>query len=189
MNQLALSFLLGLLITLQGCSNIISATTADPITDTPGKRSFGSYVDDELIELKASVNIDKADSKLAESHIVVVSYNGVILLTGQVSSESLRLLAAETVAKINQVKRVHNELKLAGSTSFVARSNDAWITSKLKSKFSLNSDIPSDRIKVVTENGVVYLMGIVSREEGRRASELTRSTGGVQKVVQIFEYM
>jgi osmotically-inducible protein OsmY len=183
---LALSVLIA---SLQGCSSIISATTTEPIGDDIDKRSTGARIDDEVIETKALVNIDKASPELAQSHIIVTSFNSVVLLAGQVNSEELRLLAATTVAKIHNVKRVHNELVVAGATSMVARSNDTWITTKVKSKMLAASNIEGQRIKVVTENGVVYLMGIVSREEADRAAELARKTAGVQKVVRIFEYI
>ena len=173
---------------LQSCSSIISATTADPIENNEGERSTGSYFDDEIIETKALVNIDKADPELAQSHIVVISYNRIVLLAGQVSSERLRQLAAETVAKIHNVRRVNNEITVEGATSMVARSNDSWITTKVKTKLLADSTIEGGRIKVTTENGVVYLMGLVTKEEADRAAESARKTGGVQKVVRIFEY-
>lgn len=174
---------------LQSCSSIISATKSEPIEDNKDERSFGAYIDDEWIETKSLVNIDKAHPQLAQAHVVVVSYNGVVLLAGQVPSEQLRVLAADTVAAIKKVRRVHNELTLTGNTSAVARSNDAWITTKVKTKMLASSEIEGGRIKVVTENGVVYLMGLVSREEADRAAQTARKTSGVQKVVRIFEYI
>jgi osmotically-inducible protein OsmY len=177
------------LLTLQGCSAILSATSADPIEDDKDERSTGSLLDDEIIETKALVNIDKADSVLAQSHIVVVSYNGIVLLAGQVNTQEQSQLAAKTVANISKVRRVHNELTLTGSTSMVARSNDSWITTKVKSKLLVNSAVKGGQIKVVTENGVVYLLGLVTKDEATRAAEIARKTGGVQKVVRIFEYI
>lgn len=178
-----------IVLSIQGCSTILSATTSEPIEDKIDKRTTGTLLDDEVIETKALVNIDKASPQLAQSHIVVTSFNGIVLLAGQVANEDLRLLAATTVSKIHNVRRVHNELTISGTTSMVARSNDTWITTKVKSKMLAVSDVEGHRIKVVTENGVVYLMGLVSREEADRAAELARKTAGVQKVVRIFEYI
>ena len=183
------SLIIAITLALQSCSAIISATTTEPIKDKPEKRSTGSRIDDEIIETKALVNIDKADPALAQAHINVTSFNGIVLLTGQVGNESLRQLAAQTTAKINRVRRVHNELAISGASSMVARSNDTWITTKVKSKMLTNSTVQGRRIKVVTENGVVYLMGLVTREEADRAAELSRKTAGVQKVVRVFEYI
>lgn len=185
----SLIFLTLLIINIQGCSSVLSAITADPIEDKGDKRTTGSTLDDEIIETKALVNIDKADEELAHAHIVVVSFNGVVLLAGQVNTAEQRLLAADTVAKIGKVRRIHNEITVAGATSMVARSNDSWITTKVKTKLLANGEVEGGRIKVVTENGVVYLMGLVTREEATRAAEQARKTGGVQKVVRIFEYI
>lgn len=174
---------------LQGCTTIVSVTSGgDGVEDERGERSIGAYIDDEVIETKALVNIDKAHPHLAQSHIIVVSYNGIVLLTGQVPTEELRQLAAKTVAGIVKVRRVHNELELSGNTSMLARSNDGWITTKVKTKLLASGQADGNRIKVVTENGVVYLMGILTREEADKATAIARKTGGVQKVVRIFEY-
>ncbi|MEE8058425.1 MAG: BON domain-containing protein [Pseudomonadales bacterium] len=182
-------FVIVIALSLQSCSTILSAISAGPIKEDIGERSVGSFVDDEIIETKALVNIDKADPELAQAHIVVTSYNGIVLLAGQVKTEEQRQLAAKTVAKVSKVRRVHNELTISGSSSMVARSNDAWLTTKVKSKMLANTTLEGSRIKVVTENGVVYLMGLVTKEEADRAAELVRKTAGVQKVVRIFEYI
>ena len=173
--------------TFVGCAQMISAGTSEPIEET-GKRTMGSMVDDHIIETKAAVNIDKASPELARSHIVIVSYNGIVLLAGQVKTEDLRQLAAETVAKIAKVRLVHNEITVAGNTSLMVRSNDSWITTKIKSRL-LVDDKASGSIKVVTENSVVYLMGVVTRAEADQATEIARTTSGVQKVVRLFEYL
>jgi len=178
-----------LLISIQGCSSLLSATTEKPISSEKDKRTTGSFLDDEIIETKALVNIDKADPGLAQAHIAVISYNGIVLVAGQVTTEEQRQLAAETIAKIQNVRRVHNELTLSGSTSLLARSNDTWITTKVKSKFLATSSLEGIRIKVATENGVVYLMGLVTKAEADRAANIARKTSGVQKVVRIFEYI
>jgi osmotically-inducible protein OsmY len=188
--KLLIIIVLGLALPLlQSCSSIISATTSEPFEEDRGERSSGSFIDDEIIETKALVNIDKADPQLAQSHISVVSYNRVVLLAGQVANENLRQLAAEAVNKIGGLKRVHNEITVAGATSMVARSNDSWITSKIKTKMLADGDLESSRIKIVTENGVVYLMGLVTRNEGNQAADIASKTAGVQKVVRIFEYI
>jgi len=176
-------------LNLPGCSSILAVSTAEPIQENPGKRTLGSIIDDEIIETKTLVNIRKTDDQFAQAHIVVTSYNGIVLLAGQVGSAPLRQQAAKVAAAIPKVQRVYNELTVAGSTSGLARSNDAWITAKIKSKMLAKSAIPGARIKVVTENGTVYLLGLLSKEEGDRAAELARKTAGVQKVVRIFEYI
>ncbi len=185
-------FLLPLMLCLSlisGCSSLISATSDGPIKDTPGKRTLGAAIDDQIIETKALVNIRAAHDDLKNARINAVSYNGILLLVGQVPTEATRKLAAETAAQIKRVRRVHNELVVTGKISFLAKSNDTWLSTKVKSKLALSDNIDSGRIQVVTENGIVYLLGIVSAQEADIATELVRQTNGVQRVVRVFEYL
>lgn len=177
-----------LLTALTGCANVIDSTTDKPVTDDVHHRTLGEWIDDEAIETKALVNIRKASDELRNSHVVVVSYNGVVLLAGQVPSEEMKQLAGDTVHKIREVREVDNELSIGPPTGFVERSADAYITTKLKSKLLTAPHLDPSTIKVVTEHGVVYLMGLVSRETANTAVDYARNTGGVQKVVRIFQY-
>ena len=178
-----------MLALLAGCTGVISATTDKPITSNPGTRTMGSQIDDEWIETKTVVNIRKADPGLENAHLVAVSYNGVLLLAGQVPSPELRMLAAQTASMVQNVRRVHNELTVGPPTGFAIRSSDSLLTSKVKSKLLARKDVPGSRIKVVTENGAVYLLGLVTRPQADAATEAAQTTGGVQKVVRIFEYI
>ena len=187
-SSLLISLLLSATI-LSGCSTIIGAFKSEPFEDEPGERSTGTRFDDEVIETKALVNLDKTDPQLAQAHISITSYNGVVLMTGQVPSEDMRQKAADVVSRVGGIKRVHNELTVSGNSSTLVRSNDSWISTKIKTKLLADSQIEGSRIKVVTENGVVYLMGLLTREEGDMAAEVARTTSGVQKVVRIFEYI
>ena len=172
-----------------GCVSVINATSDGPIKPNPGKRTFGTYIDDQRLETIAAVNIKKAHASLERAHINVTSYNGVVLLTGQVSSPELRQLASDTVAKVPKVRQVYNELQVQGRLSLLARTNDSWLTTKVKTKLMTHRDVNASRVKVVTENGTVFLMGLLSQAEADRAAEVARSTGGVQKVVKAIEYI
>ncbi|RDE22664.1 BON domain-containing protein [Motiliproteus coralliicola] len=174
---------------LSGCSNLISATKEEPINEEPTTRTTGSFIDDELIEIKSLVNISKASEELKQSHIAVTSFNGIVLLTGQVPNENARQLTESVVGQVRKVRKIHNELSVAGPTSAIVRSNDTWLTAKIKAKMLAEENLKSTRIKVVTENGAVYLMGLVSEDQARMAVEITRNTVGVQKVVKMFEYV
>lgn len=189
MRSLLIFVLLCSSLLLGACSAIISATTDGPIKEDPGERTLGAAIDDQIIETKALVNIRAAHKDLDAANVNVVSYNGIVLLIGQVPSEELRTLAAQTAAKIKRVRRVHNELTIVGKTSLLVRSNDGWISTKVKSKLALSNAIDSGRILVVTENGVVYLMGIVTSTEADAATNVARETNGVQRVVRVFEYL
>ncbi len=187
--HLYLALLLSLLLSIGGCSNILSASTDEPITQDPGQRTWGAALDDQEIETIAKVNLSKADPQLEQANVHVTSYNGVVLLSGQVSSNKLRQLAGNTVNQLRRVRQVHNELQVSGTTSLLSRSNDSWLTGKVKTRLLSNSELEGGRIKVVSENGTVYLMGLLTRSEAQLAAEIARTTGGVQQVVKAIEYI
>lgn len=184
------TFALVLSLATTGCSSVLTAARDEPINDNRGTRTIGSKIDDSLIETKASVNIAKAHPDLdASSHIVVASYNGVVLLAGQTPREELKQIAEQTASAVQRVKRVHNELQVIKPSSALARSNDSWLTTKIKTQMLTDQSVPGSRIKVITENGIVYLLGLVSRQEGNRATSLVQSVSGVQRIVKLFEYI
>ena len=176
-------------IFLCSCVSIIDATTSKPIEEDPGERSMGSSLDDSHIETVIAVNLRKADPALREAHIDVTSYNGVVLLTGQVASDDNRSAASDVANRVKRVRQVHNELSVSGATSILARSNDSWLTTKIKTKLLFTANLNSGHIKVITENGVIYLMGLTTRAEADTAVDVARNTSGVQIVVRVFEYL
>ncbi len=186
---LSLSLLFGLIVTLGGCSNMIGAAHNQPLSEDNSSRTTGSLIDDELIEIKALVNIGKASKELNDAHVSVTSYNGIVLLSGQVPSEQARQQAEKVALEIRKVRKIHNELTVAGPTSAIVRSNDSWLTAKIKSKMLAEPMLQSMTIKVVTENGTVYLMGLVNDTQAKQAVDVSRNTAGVQKVVKMFEYV
>lgn len=188
-NRLSL-LALTLCVSISGCSSVLTATRDNPIEDDRGTRTFGSKIDDSLIETKAAVNIAKASPDLDQnSHIVVTSYNGIVLLAGQTPRADLKALAEKEAAGVQRVKKVNNELQVMAPSSLLARNNDAWLTTKIKSQMLTDSAIPGSRIKVVTENGIVFLLGLVTQQEAVRATNLVQSVSGVQKIVKLFEYI
>ncbi|HEY3699058.1 MAG TPA: BON domain-containing protein [Spongiibacteraceae bacterium] len=176
-------------IALTGCTAILSETNDKPIESDPGSRSFGNVIDDQSIETTATVNIRKTDPNLEHANVVVTSYNGIVLLCGQVPNAELRNTAAQAAALVKNVRAVHNELTVGENTGFAARSSDTLITTKIKSRLLTAANIKDSRVKVVTENGSVFLMGLVTRAEGDIAGKIAQDTGGVQKVVRLFEYV
>ncbi len=181
--------LIGLITAVIGCTSVVDATTERPVQFNPGKRTLGALIDDQQLEIAAAVNIRKADEALDNSHINVVAFNGILLLTGQVPRHDLRTLAGDTAKRIHGVRQVFNEIQVQGTTSFLARANDSWLTTKVKSTLIGHKDIDSGRIKVVSEDGVVYLMGLLSQTEAAKAASVVSNIGGVQKVVKAFEYI
>jgi osmotically-inducible protein OsmY len=184
------AFTLALCLAATGCSSVLTATRDDPINDDRGTRTIGSRIDDSLIETKAAVNIAKAHPDLDQaSHIVVASYNGVVLLAGQTPRSELKETAEQAASSVQRVKRVHNELQVLQPSSALARSNDSWLTTKIKAQMLTDESVPGSRIKVITENGIVYLLGLVTRQEGNRATSVVQGVSGVQRIVKLFEYI
>jgi len=155
----------------------------------PDKRTPGALIDDQFIESVGKKEIRLADLRFGSAHLSIVSMNGVVLLVGQVESEDLIGIAEAALASVSKVRTVHNELTVAGPISLVARSNDAFLTSKVKTKLLANDRINSNRVKIVTEDSVVYLMGRINREKADIVVDITRNTSGVKKVVKVFEYL
>jgi osmotically-inducible protein OsmY len=181
---------LTLCLSLTGCSSVLTATRDKPIEDDRGTRTFGSKIDDSLIETKVSVNVAKASPDLDKSsHIVVSSFNGIVLLAGQTPRADLKSLAEQAAGQVQRVKKVHNELQVLSPSSILARNNDAWLTTKIKTQMLTDSNIPGSRIKVITENGIVYMLGLLTQQEATRATNLVQGVSGVQKIVKLFEYI
>ena len=172
-----------------GCGSVLSAADSEPITDDSGERTYGARMDDEAIETKAKVNINAADPSFDDGHINVISYNSYVLIVGQVPSQELKDKASEVVREIRRVRRIYNELEVAGNISMLTRSSDTWITSKVKSSLLASSETEGNRVKVVTENSVVYLMGLATQAEADRIVDTASGSYGVRKVVRLFEYI
>jgi len=155
-----------------------------------GSRSIGNKIDDQFIAPEVDANIARAHVDLTSptSHIVVTSYNGVVLLAGQTPRSDLKATAEQAARKVQGVSKVHNELQVLQPTSLLARSNDSLLTAKIKAQMVADATVPGSRIKVITENGIVYLLGIVSHQEANRATNLVQSVSGVQKIVKLFQY-
>ena len=184
---LGFGFCTGLLIS--GCAEVINVTTTKPIEMKANTRTMGAKLNDQEIETASRVNIKKADPQLEHAHVNIDSFNGIVLLTGQVPSEDLRNLVADTVYKLNPVREIHNELAVMEPTNFAARSMDTWISTKIKAQLLADKETESNRVHFVTENQTVFLMGIVTHAEADRIVNMVSHTADVQKVVKVFEYI
>jgi osmotically-inducible protein OsmY len=158
-------------------------------SDDPRVRTPGVMIDDQVIETMVKREIWSSDTGFDSSHLIAVSYNGVLLLAGQVESADLKRKAEDIASGLDKVRKVHNELQVGGPISMVARANDSWLTTKVKSKMLTDAEVAARKIKVVTDNGTVYLMGMLPRNEADAAVEAARSVYGVQKIVKVFEYI
>ncbi|WP_293268630.1 BON domain-containing protein [Neptunomonas sp.] len=178
-----------ILTTLSGCSNLISASREEPIREDQGSRTFGAYIEDEVIENKTLVNINKGSDTVKNAHISATSYNGILLLTGQVPHENAKQETEQISMQTRKVRKVHNELEISGPTSSIVRANDAYLTSRIKLQLLTNESAEGTRIKVVTENSSTYLMGLVTEQEAEAAVNIIRTIPGVQRIVKVFEYI
>jgi osmotically-inducible protein OsmY len=177
---------------LSACAPVVVGGAAVGANAVHDRRTVGTYIDDEGIELKARLAIIDNKDLNSQIHINIISINGVVLLVGQAPSEDLRMQAETITRGIPKVRLVHNEMTIAAPNSYMVRSSDSMITAKVKTGLfgikGLEGFDPT-RVKVVTENGVVYLMGILSQAEANAVTDRARQVGGVQKVVKLFEYL
>jgi len=181
-------FLLILTLVQSCAAPLIVAGTATGVAVANDRRTPGTIVEDQAIEIKIA-NAIGADEEIAgQSHIAVVSYNHVVLLLGQTPDTRLRARAVSLAKKVENVKRVHNEITIGQPTSYPVRNNDTWLTAKVKTRLLREKNLSSLHVKVVTENGVTYLMGWVTRAEGDQIARIVQQVKGIKAVVKVFEY-
>lgn len=171
---------------LQGCVMLAAGGAGAAVAND--RRSAGALVDDQTIELKISKSINEDAELKNRTHINATSFNGVVLLTGEAPTAALRDRVVDIARNTEKVRRVHNEIVIAEPSGAKARSLDTWITTKVKGRLFREEKVGATHVKVVTERGVVYLMGIVKRAEGDAAAESARFVDKVERVVTLFEY-
>lgn len=172
---------------LSGCAALVvgGATTGAVVAND--RRPTEVVLGDERVELTANTRLGKVFGD--NVHINVTSFNYTVLLTGEVPDAAAKEQAGKVASEVERVKGVVNELQVAGISTLGARGNDTYLTGRVKAAFVTAQKFSATHVKVVTEAGVVYLMGLVTRAEADDATELSRSIGGVQKVVRVFEYL
>jgi osmotically-inducible protein OsmY len=175
------------LTTLQGCVGMAVGTAVVGTLAATDRRTFGAQTEDKAIVVKGETRIPRVTGDAG--HVNLTSFNRKVLLTGEVKDEAMKAAVEREVGAIEGVQGIVNDLEILGPSSFTSRSNDALITGKIKASFVDTRDLYANSIKVVTERGVVYLMGRVTQREGQLAADVTRSVSGVQKVVKVFEYI
>ena len=173
---------------VQGCGAlVVGGAAATGVVISQDRRTMGTLTEDEGIEIKVAGRVGERFKDGV--HINVTSYNRMVLLTGEVPDAEARTEVERIAWAVENVRSVHNEVAVAGVSSFTVRSNDSLITTKVKTRFLDSQKLNPLHVKVVTENSVVYLLGLVSKQEAAAATELARTTSGVQKVVRVFEYL
>lgn len=190
MRYLSFIFLVLIIAALQGCVAVVATTAAGGgVLVAVDRRTNAAMLEDEGIELSAQNRISENFKQYSDTmHLNVISYNRNVLITGEVPSEEVKSGIEKFVKDTQNVRNVTNELVIAEPTSYGSRSNDTLITSKVKSRFIEARKFQPNWVKVVTENKVVYLVGIVNHKEAADAADIAAYTSGVDKVVKVFEY-
>lgn len=171
-------------VLLSGCVNNTASNPANY-----GQRSSDVEAIDATIEREAERAIARADARLGDARIRAHSYNGTLLLVGQVPSTELRDKAGSVASSLRGVNKVHNELSIAARLPASQRLADTWLTTNVISHLATNDRIDSSKLKVTTENASVYLMGMVSREEANRIVNAASSVSGIQRIIKVFDYL
>lgn len=188
-----LGLVLGSALLLQGCATATvlgiagGAAVATKVATDP--RTMGTQIDDETLEEKVLSAIKKDEQIKAEGRINVVSYNSRVLLIGQVTNNSLKEQATNLARGVEFVEDVYNELRLAQPISIGQITKDSWITTQIKSKLFVNSNVKSTDVKVITENGEVFLMGNLTQSQADAAADVARNVSGVKKVIKVIKYL
>jgi osmotically-inducible protein OsmY len=172
---------------LQACFPLAITGMGTAALMATDRRTPGIYIEDETIEWKAVAQL--RDGRFSGSHVNPTSYNRRVLLTGEAPSEEMKKQVEAAVRSVLNAKEVTNEVQVAGASSLASRGNDALVTSNVKARMVNNAKVSASHVKVLTEAGVVYLMGLVTPAEGEAAAEIARTTSGVNRVVKVFEYV
>jgi len=178
---------------LSGCAAlVIGGAAAGGVAIAHDRRTTGTILDDQSIELNSKKALRKNEELHELAHINITSFNKIVLISGEAPNSVLKQRAGKIVSGIAEVRHVHNEMKVAAPSSFMSRISDSLITAKVKTKMVGIKDLDdfdTTRVKVVTESGVVFLMGLLKHNEAIAATEAVRRVGGVQKVIKLFEYL
>ncbi|GIU21997.1 BON domain-containing protein [Shewanella colwelliana] len=183
----ALLPILAILLMLQGCAGAVMVGAVGGAMMVNDERSFSTQLEDTNADFQISSALAAHDDLKNQTNITGVAMNGNVLMIGQAPNSMLRDKAINTIQALKLGGKIHNQIRIGNPTSFTTRSNDTWITTKVKSRMLNDNDLDITRIKVITENGEVFLLGIVDREQAELATEIARHTAGVRKVIKVFD--
>jgi osmotically-inducible protein OsmY len=157
--------------------------------DDRDRLTSGSFYNDQVIETSLIKGIKNASTLLKTAHVSAISTNGIVLLIGQVPNNSTKITVGYAARSVSNVRKVHNELLVSPPASYIVRASDALITSTIKTRMASEKPSIAKHIKVSTENGIVYLMGLVNLKEGDWAVRIAKTASGIQRIVKVFEYI
>ena len=185
---LLVGMLSGVAVSMQGCVlAVVGAAAGGGALVATDRRTLGAQTEDREIQVKAKTRL--SENLPDEAHINVTVFNRRVLLTGEVPSEQWKQKAEEQVRTINNVNSIVNELGVQGASSLSSRTNDSYLEIRVKARWSAKKDLRANYYKVVCERDTVYLMGLVTREEGTHGADVAATVPGVDQVVKVFQYI
>ena len=174
---------------LQGCVAVAVVGVVGGASVATDNRSLGNQIDDQKIEIDAHTELAASEALSENTNLQVVSVNGSVLVVGQAPNSYLRDQAIKLLNEVNGVNQLHNQIRISNTTAFTTKTNDVWLTSKVKTSLFSSDKLDATNIKVVTENGEVFLMGLVTKAQADIAVDIARNVSGVNRVFKIFEYV
>jgi len=180
---------LSAVLLLQGCVAAAVVTIIGGASAATDERSIGTQMDDQKIEFEAYAKLSQHEALDDNANLQVISVNGSVLVIGQAPNTYLRDLAIKSINEVGLIIQLHNQIRISNTTSITTRSNDIWLTSKVKTALFGSDELDATNIKVVTENGEVFLMGLVTEAQANEAVNIARNVSGVNRVFKIFEYI
>lgn len=184
-----LAILLGATIFLQGCVAAVIGGGAVAAKVGTDPRTTGTQIDDETLEFKVENAVEKDAQIKAEGRVNAVSYNGRVLLIGQVPNSDVKDTATALAKGVEGVNEVYNELTVSPKISFAKISKDSWLTTQVKSKMFVDGRVKATDVKVISENGEVFLLGNVTQSQANAAADIASKISGVKKVIKVFKYL
>lgn len=175
----------GTVLLLQGCAAAVVAGTAGAVTAANDRRTIGSQIDDNNIEIKSSIAISENERLHKFANVNVISVNGIVLMIGQVANAEMKDEAQRAIEGVDGIRKIHNQIRIGSNIGMSTQTHDSWLTSKVKTQLLTTESISSNNIKVVTENGEVFLMGLVSDSEANLAVDVARNVSGVERVIKV----
>lgn len=179
----------GVVVLLSGCATTLSRVSDRPYQESEATPTIGTAVDDMKMETLIAANIKQAHPQLDSANVTVNSFNRVVLLTGEVPTEELKARAGDTARAYNGAREVYNELQVRNNSAMLARTNDSWLATKVRTRLVAEKNLNTRGIEVVVEDSVVYLMGKTTRRDANLMGTIASRIGGVQRVVKVFEYL
>ena len=182
-------FIIILCTSIFGCTTVLDITQEASIEVNPYSRSLGAKLYDGNLEAIIGHNINRAHQDFDSAHVEVHSFNSVILLTGEVPSEELKEIASQVVRDVPSARQLNNELEERANSSILSRTNDSYLKQKVALRFLREPNLKGIDLEIIVEDSVAFLMGLTNAEQAEIAAHEASLTGGIRRVVKVFEYV